>query len=51
MNDTLWIRTSEPRSAGPWNRRITPLTNTTTVVSTTIGAITRSSGSGGPLRR
>ncbi len=51
MKLTLWTVSVSPRSCGPWSIRTIPLTNTTTVVSTTAGPIRRSNSGGGPLRR
>ena len=51
MKLTLWIGSSVSRDCGPANRSATPLANTTTVETTTIGASARRGAGGGPLRR
>ncbi len=48
---SLWIGNHVARADGPTNRSTTPLTNTTRVESTTIGAIIRSGHRGGPSSR
>ena len=47
----LWTGSRAPREEGPSNSSSTPLTNTTIVERTTIGASIRSGAGGGPLRR
>jgi len=48
---SLWIGNQVARAEGPTNKSTTPLTHTTKVESTTIGAITRNGHPGAPFSR